>query len=903
MDERPTTPSWHSVSLRDVLAALDTSADGLSLAEGERRLRATGANLLPRTPRASHWRVLGAQLASVIVLLLVVAAGISVVMGDPIDAAAIALVLVLNVGLGYTMEIGAHRAVEALTSLEVRRATVLRDGALREVDGAAVVPGDIVALEAGDAVPADGRIVSASELRVVESTLTGESLPVSKADDLRVEEEAALPDRRNMVYAGTTVVAGTARAVVVATGATTELGHIGLLVGTTTAERTPLERRLDALGRQLLWLALGVAAVTGALGWWRGDGVGQVVQGAIALAVAAVPEGLPAVATIALALGVRRMARRRAIVRRLPSVEALGSVTVVCTDKTGTLTAGAMQVTSLRAAGRVIRVEGRGYEPERTFRREQRVIAPQDDPDLMMLLRVLALANRADAVWSEGAWTPRGDPTEAALTVAARGAGIERADVIRELPEIGEVPFSSGRAFMATFHRAHDGLFAFVKGSPPVVVGMCGRMTEEDRRAVNDANRSMAADGLRVLAAAYGPVTTDGEAALRDLTFAGLAGLSDPPAEGVRETVRMFHNAGIRTVMITGDQPGTAVAIARLVGLPADPSSVIQGSAIDSLTDDQLYARVADASLFARVSPEAKLRIVTNLQRRGEIVAMLGDGVNDAVALKKADVGVTMGRRGTAVAREAATVVLADDRFETIAAAIEEGRVAFDNIRKFVFYLFSCNLAEIVVLLGAAAAGLASPLLPIHILWLNLVTDTLPALALAAEPADSALMRRPPRSPQSDLVSPAFARQVAAYAALIAFPAFAAMWWAGHRGVPHAHAMSLVFMVLSLAQLLHLGNSRGTRDVLHPRRALANVAALVAVAAGIGIQAATVLWAPLRAFLRLTEFTAEDWTVVVILSLIPALVGQSAKLASGTSGQPARGRRRRWRRTASRLPD
>ena len=870
----------------EVFVGLGATAHGLSGVDARARLETVGPNAMPTAPPVPKLRVLADQLRSVIVLLLLGAGIVASLTGDLADAAAVAAVLVLNVGIGYAMEISAHRAVEALGRLEARRATVIRDGVPQEIDARAVVPGDVLVVEEGQAIPADARLLAGAELRVVEGSLTGESVPVTKREDADIDARASLPDRANMLHAGTTVAAGRGRAIVTATGGSTELGRIGTLVNATLVERTPLERRLDALGRHLVWAALAVGFLTSVLAWWQQMPFAVVIQTGIALAVAAVPEGLPAVATITLALGVRRMARRRALVRRLPSVETLGSVTVICTDKTGTLTAAAMEVTSLRTATREITVTGCGYAPEGAFVVEGRDILAAEDPDLLAMLRVCALANRADAVRTQTGWIARGDPTEAALVVVARKAGVERTDLVSSLPEVGEVPFSSRRQLMATFHRDGTRTVAFVKGAPQRVLDLCGfvltngsarPMSAGERLSLLDANRQMALAGRRVLALAFGDVAVAEEAALTNLVFAGLAGMHDPPAPGVKEAIRTFGAAGVRTVMITGDQSGTAMAIARELGLASADSLALEGSEIDRLSDEALAGRLRDASVFSRVSPEAKLRVVSGYQRNGEIVAMLGDGVNDAAALKKADVGVTMGGRGTDAAREAAAVVLQDDRFETIGVAIEEGRVVFDNIRKFVFYLFSCNLAEIVVLLGAGLAGMPPPLLPIQILWLNLVTDTFPALALAAEPAVDDVMRRPPRDPRSDILSPAFMRSTAFYGVLIATPVFLVMWWSAAASVPRDRAMTMSFMVLSLAQLLHLGNARDDRPVVRPRRVIANLAALIAVAFSLALQVITVLSPSLRGLLHLTPLTASDWIVVSVASLVPAVVGQTLK--------------------------
>ena len=877
--------AWHDLSVDEVLARLGATREGLSTADVRARLAVVGPNALPRGRPAAWWLVLAEQFKSVVVLLLVAGAIVAAATDDMADALAIAAVLVLNVGLGFAIEIRAHRAIEALDRLEARHATVLRDGILREIDARDLVPGDIVALDAGQSVPADARVLSSTELRVVEASLTGEPVPVSKRPDAAIGVNAPLAERHNSIYAGTTVSSGTGLAVVVATGGETELGKIGRLVSETRVEKTPLQRQLDTLGHHLAWIALLVGIITAVLAWMQQTPIAGMIQAAIALTVAAVPEGLPAVATITLALGVHRMARRRALVRRLTSVETLGAVTILCTDKTGTLTAGAMTVTEIRTTTRSYAVEGSGYAPDGEFLIDGTAISPTVDPDLILVLRIGAVANRADAVLTDAGWIARGDPTEAAMTVAARKAGVERAEVIREFPEVGQVPFSSERQLMATFHRARGVLVAYVKGAPHRLLPMCGEiyvegrarpLAADDRERLIAVNREMAARGLRVLAVAYGQARVPEESALTDLVFVGFIGITDPPAPGVQAAVRAFHKAGITTVMMTGDQSGTARAIAQQLGLSA--AGALDGRQVDAMSDEELGQRLTNTTVFSRVSPEAKLRIVSAYQRRGEVVAMIGDGVNDAAALKKADVGVTMGGRGTDVAREAAPVVLEDDRFETIGVAIEEGRVVFDNIRKFVFYLFSCNLAEILVMFGTTAAGLPLPLQPIQILWLNLVTDTAPALALAVEPPEPGVLRRPPRDPREGIVSWPFLARATGYAVLIATPVFLVMAWASWSGVPASRAITMNFMVLALAQVFHLGNARDTRPVLRPARVLANRFALLSAIAVVLVQVATVYITPLATLLHVDRLTGAEWLLVGIAATLPGVVGQAIKV-------------------------
>jgi Ca2+-transporting ATPase len=613
-----------------------------------------------------------------------------------------------------------------------------------------------------------------------------------------------------------------------------------------------------------------VAGVIAALAALQGAPLGLVIQTGIALAVAAVPEALPAVATIALAVGLRRMARRHALVRRLPAVEALGSTTIVCTDKTRTLTSGEMSIVRLWTAGEEFDL-GQGDAP---------IVS---DARLRQALEVATLASRPQASAQDDP-VHGGDPVDLAVVRAAERAGIDWPAIVHERPVLGLVPFSSHRKLMASFHRVDGTVVAYVKGAPRMILPLSDwvyaghdkrPLDDGGRRQLLDVNGTLAGAGLRVLALAVGAVQTPEESSLHGLTFVGFVGLMDPPARGVRETSERLRTAGLRTVMLTGDQRLTAEAVGRQLGTLSAGDQVIDGRELESLSQTELTAKLATVGAFSRVSPEHKLTIVRTLQARGEIVAMIGDGVNDAAALKQADVGVAMGMRGTDVAKEAASIVLQDDRFETIAAAVEEGRVIYDNIRKFVFYLFSCNVAEILVLLVAALAGLPLPLLPLQILWLNIVTDTFPALALAMEPGDADVMSRPPRNPQEALLSPSFLASVLGYGLLITASTIAAFVWAMDNPT---RATTVSLMTLALAQIFHLGNARSLDPVLHPTRIAANPYALGAVVLSIGLQLAAMYVDPLAVLLHVERLRLTEWAVVVGLSTVPALVGQAIKL-------------------------
>jgi Ca2+-transporting ATPase len=859
---------WHAKPADDVLRELGSAPDGLTAAEAARRRQQHGPNRLTVARPVSALRILWDQLRSVVVLLLVAAAVVSWLLGDRLEAAAVAAVLAINTLLGFATELRARRAMEALLRYEAPRATVFREGP-RTVPSEDLVPGDVIGLRPGQAVPADGRLLESTDLRTVEAALTGESLPISKSAVVVLAPDTPLAERRNRVYTGTTVAAGTARACVTETGPRTELGRIGALVGEIREEQTPLERRLDALGRRLVWLALAVAALVAGLGALQGAPLGLVIETGIALAVAAVPEALPAVATIALAVGLRRMARRRALVRRLPAVEALGSTTVVCTDKTRTLTTGDMTAAWLWVDGREVEVASLAT-PQAATRRA---------------LETAALASRPQPAASTDDDARVADPVDLALLRMAAQAGVERDRLLADRPEAGQVPFSSERKLMASFHRGPGRLQAHVKGAPGrildlsdrVVAGDGERALDADTRArISSANEELARRGLRVLALAAGAVDAPEEGAVRGLTFLGYVGLVDPPAPGVKETIATLRRAGLRTLMLTGDQRLTAEAIGRELGLLGAEDEVLDGRRLDQLGDADLRDAIARARAFSRVSPEHKLRIVSALQARGEVVAMLGDGVNDAPALRKADVGVAMGLRGTDVAKEASAVVLQDDRFETIGAAVEEGRVIYDNIRKFVFYLFSCNVAEVMVLLAAGVAGLPLPLLPLQILWLNMLTDTFPALALALEPAGHDVMARPPRPPQEAILSRRFLGRVMGHGLVITASTMAAFLWGLARAEPKATTMS--FMTLALAQVFHLGNARRGPHVLSRAAARANPWAVGAVALALSLQVLALALPPLARVLRLQPLDAGEWAVVLGLSAVPAIVGQALKV-------------------------
>ncbi|HMB53797.1 MAG TPA: HAD-IC family P-type ATPase [Thermoanaerobaculia bacterium] len=910
--------AWHALSAGRAVADLASGDGGLTAAEARRRLGVYGENRLVAVRPTPWWRILAAQFRGLVVWLLAAAAAVALAMGEGVEAAAVGVVLLLNAALGFAMEWRARQAMGALSRLQVQAATVVRDGRVRSVDARELVPGDLVVLDAGSAVPADARLLEAHELTAVEAPLTGESVPVGKGVE-PVAEGAPLAERRSMLFKGTLVAAGEGRAVVTATGRDTEVGRIAALVAETESGPTPLERRLDRLGRRLVVLTLSIAAAVTLLGVARGEPWLLMVETGLALAVAAVPEGLPVVATLVLALGMARMAKRRALVRRLPAVETLGSATVICSDKTGTLTGGEMTVVRLAIAAE----EGANEAQVSASRfRELSVFNDLREPAegasrFREALAAGVLANHATARRrADGSWETAGDPTEVALLVAGAQAGLEPEALLAAHPRLGEVPFSSERMWMASFHRAavpadsgkgsadsekrsEKGsadsaavVVAYVKGAPERLFALAAFADAGERERWAALNRRWAADGLRVLALGRRRLPAGvevGEGAVGELELLGLVALADPPAPGVAAAVAAFRGAGVRTVMITGDQAVTAAAVARQVGVLAAGDETLDGRELAALDDDALADRASRVTVYSRASPGDKLRIVEALRSRGEVVAMLGDGVNDAPALKRADIGVAMGGRGTDVAKETADLVLQDDRFETVVAAVEEGRVIYDNVRKFVYYLFSCNLAEVLVLFLAGLVGAPLPLTALQILWLNLLTDVLPALALAAEPAEPDVLRRPPRDPASGILSRPFLARVAASAGLITAVTLGVFAW-GLAGGDEVRARTLAFLTLALAQLAFVLDSRSPRPLILSWRQLANRWVLVAVVGTALLQVAAVTWAPLADLFEVTAPRAADWALVAVAAALPVLVGQGWKLLrSGGSGERSTG--------------
>lgn len=799
---------WHGLDADAALKQLKSARGGLSSSEARRRLRKVGLNQLPEPPRPSAFAHLADQFRNPLIPILFLAAGLSAVLGQSLEAATIVVILVFCVGLGFFQESRAEKALQALRELAAPHATVLRDGRPHVVSARQLVPGDVVLLQAGDRVPADARLLETHNLRADESPLTGESEPVNKVSDALANRALPVGDRRNLVHAGTAITYGRARGVVTATGTETEVGRLSVLLGSVERGATPLQANLDRLGRVLAVLAAGVAVLVVAAGLHRGADWLDMLLFGVALGVAVVPEALPAVVTIALAAGVTRMAARHALVRKLPAVETLGSVDVICADKTGTLTRDEMTLRRVVLAGHELDVSGEGYAPDGDFTERGHAVVLTDT--LQAFLEASALASDARLLPTPDGWEAQGDPTESALVVAAVKGGIDLDALHAAYPRVGEIPFSSERKRMTTLHQAGEGRLACTKGAPEVILpAATAVLTDGGERALSpgerdsllDEARAMAEQGLRVIAVARHR-DTGLEAAEQELCLLGLAGIQDPPRAEVADAIATCHKAGIRTVMITGDHPGTARAVASELGLLDSDTAVVTGADLDAMSADELAARVQQIGVYARVAPEHKLRIVAAWQKAGCTVAMTGDGVNDAPALRKANVGIAMGRTGTEVSREAADMTLTDDNFASIEAAIEEGRKIFDNIQKFLLLLLSTNLGEIGLIAGATLVGAPLPLTAAQILLVNLATDGLPAIALAVDPVEEDVMERAPRNPQTGV----FTRPVTLLLVLAGIwtGAVTLALYLGARalGYSQAHAMTLTFSCLFLIEFI-----------------------------------------------------------------------------------------------------
>jgi Ca2+-transporting ATPase len=891
---RPKSKAWHSQSAEEVVAQLVSRAQGLSAPEAASRLVVNGPNELKEGNRSSPFQIFLGQFKSLLIWILIAAGVISGAMGEVVDAIAILAIVVLNAVIGFYQEYKAEKSISGLKKLSAPQAKVRRDGQVTSIPASGVVTGDILALEAGDLVAADARLLEVASLKCIESPLTGESDGVTKQSATLEQGDVALGDRKNMVFMGTSVAAGTGQAVVVATAMNTELGRIAALLEEAGAEeRTPLENKLESFGRILVWATLGIVALLFGLGLLRGTKPLELFMTSVSLAVAAVPEGLPAVVTVALALGVLRMSRRHALVRKLPAVETLGSTTVICTDKTGTLTVGEMTVRALYVVGQRYEVTGEGYGPDGEVRFEgKKADAPHAAP-LCELATILLGCNNAHLAQEEGAWKVIGDPTEGALLAAGRKAGGNQERIEKELPKQHEIPFDSDRKRSTVIRKLPGGkLRAFTNGAPGMLLERCTNlytsagvrpMTDEDRWSILAQTTAMAKQALRVLGSAWrdldntSPANLTADAVEHDLVFVGLSGMHDPPRQEAKDAVAKCRAAGIRVVMITGDHPETATAIAREIGIASGDAVATAGVELDKMSDAELHQRVPKIAVYARVTAEHKLRIIRAWKANDAVVAMTGDGVNDAPAIRGADIGIAMGKAGTEVTKQASDMIITDDNFATIVAAVEEGRGIYDNIRKTLQYLLAGNTGELLLMTICVVIGLPTPLLPIHLLWINLVTDGLPALCLATDPIDADVMKRRPRHRSERITNRSFLRTMGLTGILTAGVAFAVYLYVLRTGTTEA-ARTYAFSVLVFAELLRSFGARSETKPVWRISLFTNFNLVIVVGISFGLQVWSQHNAMLGRFLKTSSMPFADCFLLLVVGAIPLVVLELVKV-------------------------
>jgi len=894
---------------------------GLSREEAQKRQDIYGPNKLAEAPGVSFWQLLIGQFTDFLVLLLIASALVSILIGEVVDSAAIMTIVIINAVLGVLQEWRAEQSLQALKRMAAPNAVVIRDGHQETIPSEELVPGDLVVLSAGNNVPADLRLIESANLRIQEASLTGESTPVGKNASAVLDGDIPLGDRTNSAFMGTLITYGRGEGIVTATGMYTQFGLIAQMLSEVRTEETPLQRRLAELGRVLgtgtlaicgiIFLVgavrdtqLGIAVSQGLAAYFRAhqSQLIELFMTAISLAIAAVPEGLPAVVTIVLALGMQRMVRRHALLRRLPAVETLGTATAICSDKTGTLTKNEMTVTQVWVDGKLYHLTGRGYSPEGEFKLGDETIDPTSIPPLWCLLEAALLCNdaRLERIESENgekkeSWRMVGDPTEGALVVLAGKAGLWREDLEKEQPRVAEVPFDSARKRMTTIHAMDIGdapYRAYVKGAPEILLDLCSHiendgdiipLSEPMRKQIMEANDSMASQALRVLAIACRPLESAETEGLdwhrqRDLVFVGLTGMIDPPRPEVRSAVDTSRQAGIKAVMITGDHKDTALAIAKELAFLTPGHLTLTGRELDDLSDEELVGLVDRVDVYARVSPEHKVRIVDGLKEIGHVVAMTGDGVNDAPALKRADIGIAMGITGTDVAKETADMILLDDNFASIVSAVEEGRIIYSNIRKFVYYLLSCNIAEILIIFLAMLAGLPLPLRPIHLLWLNLVTDGLPALALGLEAGEPGTMKRPPRPPREPIINREMIWSTVVQAVVITATTLGA-FFLGLRLYPDSLtvAQTMAFVTLTSSELWRAYTSRSERYPLLRLGISSNRYMVWATISSFVLMLAVVYLPVFKPIFHTADVQLRDWLVILPLTFIPSIAAEVTK--------------------------
>ncbi len=898
MDEKKTSDNWHAMDAEAIFERLESGEDGLDEVKAKQRLEDTGHNSLETEEGAGPTKLLVRQVHNPLIYLLIGAAVLSFLIGHRVDALVIAGVVVLNTLLGFFQEWRAEGALNALRKMAAHHARVLRDGKSLEIEASDLVPGDVLVLETGDRVGADARILSGDNLKTDESALTGESQPANKQPG-KMEENAPMADRNNMVWMSTNVTGGRGRAVVVETGMRTAMGRIAGEVSATVRENTPLQKRMHRLGIILGIAGVALAVVVFGLGMLRGHEWGEMLMYSVAVAVSAIPEGLPAVISVSLALGVRRMAKQNAIVRRMSAVETLGSTTVICSDKTGTITENQMTVRRLWADGKTFDVSGDGYQPDGELKQDGGEAVTEVPDAFERLVRIGVLSNNANLKEVDGRWLVEGNPSEGALLAVAGKAGLDINAMREEGERVAEIPFSSDAKYMATLHPDRDGAgrIAYVKGAPERILDFCSHVYKDGksielneglRGEIVEINEKYASEGLRVMAGAYREMPqgkdqleqTDVEGSL---TFAGLWGMFDPPRKESTQAVQDAKEAGIHPVMITGDHAITALAIARQVGI-TEEGPVLTGADIEKMDKPDLAKAALAGGVFARVSPAHKLKLMESLKEQGHIVAMTGDGVNDAPALKGADIGIAMGRAGTEVAKEAADMVLTDDNFATIVHAVEEGRVIYSNLRRVVYFLLTTNLGEIITLVGALVIGMDLPLTAVMILWVNLVTDGACTVPLGVEPKHSDVLKHPPRDPKAFIIDRRVALRMALLMPIMAAGTLGLFWYARQNG-ELAYARTIAFTTLAAFQWFQAFSARSNYHSIFSIGVFSNRGLLVGVGTAILLQLGAVHTSIGHRLLGTTGLSSKDWLFIILVSSSIWLADEIFKLL-GVYGKP-----------------
>ena len=883
---------WHNLTTEEVLHRLNSTGSGLSEKEASERLRQYGRNQLREKGKTPAIIVFLRQFASPLIYILLIAAAVEIfVLGKPTDAAVILVVVIINSVIGFVQESRAEKAMEALKKLAVPQAKVSRQGAIAQIDASYLVPGDIVLLDAGDKIPADARLIESANLSIDESILTGESVPVEKFT-ASIEGEAIVADMGNMVHMGCAVVNGRGVAVVTATGMNTEIGKITAQVQEVKPPATPLQHNVARLGRYIGILVLGIIVVLVIIGLVKGYTFDDMFALAVAAAVSAIPEGMPVMVTVVLALGMRRMAQRHALIRKLPAVETMGAVTVICSDKTGTLTESEMTVRQIYLPDRRLEISGAGYRPEGEFWENNQRFDPQGDESLLLALKIGALCNDSILKIEDEKYQPLGDPTEAAFLVAALKAGLTQETLQKEQPRLAELPFSSEKRYMATLHFSGDGkAVIYVKGAVENVLamsqwflqdGVVAELSPEKRAEFEKVNLEMAAKALRVMAIAYAECPASPEKLCLDklqgtLTFVGLAGMIDPPRSEAKKAVADCRHAGIKVVMITGDQKATAVAIAGELGL--SEGGAITGLEIDKIDDEKLKARIEDYSVFARVEPVHKLRIVNALKAKGYTVAMTGDGVNDGPALRSADIGIAMGIKGTDVAREASDMVLTDDNFASIVAAVEEGRVVFSNIRRSIFYLLSTNMGELFTLIAAILLDIPLPVVAVQLLWINLVTDGVCTIPLGLEPGHQNVLEEPPRQQKTGIIYSGMLWRIGFIALFMTLGTLLVFNWELSRaGLDEAR--TIAFCMLVVFQLFNALNARSDQQSFFKLGIFSNRWLLGGIMLATLLQILVVYAPPLQKIFYTVPLGLGDWGVIVLIGIAIFVAEELRKLVA-----------------------